>query len=59
VVESLNKVYDAQPDGNTLVFSEPKPAHEDVIRRVLSRLPIGEKQVDGTGVADDSATIAN
>jgi len=36
VVESLDKVYDPQPEGNSLVFSEPKPAHEDVIRRVLS-----------------------
>jgi hypothetical protein len=39
VVESLDKVYDPQPEGNSLVFSEPKPAHEDVIRRVLCRQP--------------------
>lgn len=39
VVESLDKVYDPQPEGNSLVFSEPKPAHEDVILRVLCRLP--------------------
>jgi len=40
VVESLDKAYDPQPEGNSLVFSEPKPAHEDVIRRVLCRQPM-------------------
>ena len=35
VRESLDRMYEPQPAGCTLVFTEPKPAHDDVIKRVL------------------------
>jgi hypothetical protein len=36
---SLDRVYDAPADpGNTLIFTEPKPAHDDVIKKVLYKV---------------------
>ena len=45
VVQSLHRVHEPQPESNPLVFTEPKPAHEDVIRRVLNALPVGEQKL--------------
>lgn len=33
VRESLDRVY--EPQNGTLVFTEPKPAHDDVIKRIV------------------------
>ena len=35
VRESLDRVYEAQNAECTLVFTEPKPAHDDVIKRIV------------------------
>ncbi len=35
--ESLERLYDMQSATSPLVFTEPKPAHEEVIRDILLR----------------------
>lgn len=33
--ESLDRIYEAQNSECTLAFTEPKPAHDDVIKRIV------------------------
>ena len=62
---SLDRMYDPQPAGCTLVFTEPKPAHDDVIKRVLYQPEQGQVQVgsesdsDAAGVTSRSHTYAD
>jgi hypothetical protein len=37
VNESLERLYDIQGESSPLVFTEPKPAHEEIIREILLR----------------------
>jgi hypothetical protein len=35
VEESLQRVYDSHSPNNPLVFTEPKPAHEDLVKQIF------------------------
>lgn len=45
--ESVQRIYDGQSSSSPLVFTQPKPAHEEIIRRIILR-----NTADGE-VADD------
>ena len=42
VQDSIQRIYEATPVNCTIVFTEPKPAHEDVMRKLFRKKSIGE-----------------
>lgn len=47
VEESLQRVYDSHSANNPLVFTEPKPAHEDLVKQIfLERAREGQGRVE-------------
>lgn len=56
VDESLQRIHDAPSDPNcTLIFTEPKPAHDDILQKVLFRQEEGQKDVVRPGTQIGSA----
>ena len=59
VQESMNRVYDTVSDSNPLIFTEPKPAHEELVKQILLKQPNSSAATLDVMIGDDERSPVN